>query len=403
MPVTLQDMPAERANASTGLAQLVGSATRLVLASLPRPGAAPAREVVAALRPKELVMALLGAVARSEGLPVQLANPHATAVADWDPGLTVTHFCGIDLACPLPVACNILLLDGEDLLALAEEQRLEPESGLYRQCIGVMNSLVSAAPLGIAAAHLLGRNPQALQLAWLLARGVPLLDEAMLAPSGGRAGLSQPLQWMACDLDGGHYNFLQLKRHPKLGTSQARVLLDASLRGGAGALVAFATPATLPELGPALRAFAALQAGAAGAKAGRRFFVFFFGSYDAFAAALTAWPDALFFGDNFHCPAIRFLFAPFAPSDVLAAIRGASAVIDGCYGGVLDALGRGLGIRNRIVLGPDSAADASCDGATQMQDIAWAEILAPASLTRRRHKANRSRERRLAELLEMIL
>jgi hypothetical protein len=209
------------------------------------------------------------------------------------------------------------------------------------------------------------------------------------------------VQWLGCDLETGHYNFLELKRRPKLGTSHARVLLDPGLRGGAGALVAFATPGTLGELGPALRAFAALRSGQESA-GGPLLFVFFFGTAEEFATALAARPDAMFFGDNFRCPAIRFLFAPFAPGDVLAAIRAASAVIDTAYGGVLDGLARGLGVADRLLLGPGGDFEAH-RGDAVAGAIAWDAVLEPAMLARRRHKADRRRERALADLMETLL
>lgn len=404
MSITVQHASAPASPvAGPDLALLTGPATRLVLSGHPRPGAAAARQDVQALRPKELMLALAAAVAEADGLQVQRANPHFTPLAEWDAGLAVAHFCGVDVCCPLPVARNALVLDGEDLLALAEEQRAEDAFGLHRRRVGLMDAVLSVAPPGVVAAPLLGREAAALPVAALLARGAPLVEDGGRRRAGAGPLLAGPVQWLGCDLETGHYNYLELKRRPRLRTSHARVLLDPGLRGGAAALIAFATPGTLAELGPALRAFAALRSGATEGEAASLFFVFFFGSHDEFATALAARPDALFFGDNFRCPAIRFLFAPFAPADVLAAVRGAGAVVDSCYGGALDALARGMGVGNRILLGPGGTVEAHRDAGRLVGDIAWPEVLAPGTLASRRQKINRAGERRLAEVLEAVI
>ncbi|MBX9698103.1 MAG: hypothetical protein K2X74_01645, partial [Acetobacteraceae bacterium] len=228
-----------------------------------------------------------------------------------------------------------------------------------------------------------------------------LVEQAgrLLAPArpGGAASPS-PVQWMACDLESGHYNYLALKRQPRLGSSHAPVLLDPALRGGRPGLVAFATPATLGDLGPVLRAFAALHVAA-----GPQFFVFFFGGVEEFATALTTRADQLFFGDNFRCPAIRFLFAPFSAADVLEAVRGAGATVDCVHGGVLEGLAAGLGVPNRILLGPGGTFDADLAGSAAMRGIAWDAVLSAEVLAQRQQKANRAGERALAEVLEAMV
>ena len=393
---------------SPGLAQFADAARRLVLAGYPRTAQPQGpRAELAVQRPKEVLLALAAALAAAEGLLVERLNPHFTPAAEWDGALAVAHFCPLELTCPLPLARNVLLLDGEDLLVLAEERRAEGEFGLQRRRVQLMDAVLSVAPPRATAGDLL--PPVPVRPAPLAA----LLDVAAWLPAPGRRGLGQPggqpgtqsvpVQWMRCDLETGHYNFLELKRHPKLGSSHARVLLDAAQRGGQPALVGFATATTLAELGPALRTFAALRCDAVAGGGGPQFFVFFFGGPEEFAAALAARPDALFFGDNFRCPAIRFLFAPFSAPDLLEAVRRAAATVDCCYGGVLDALARGLGVANRVVLGPDGGFDAETPGGGARRGVAWDAVLAPGMLARRRQKADRSAERVLADVLEAML
>ena len=384
------------------LSLLTGGAGRLVLAGYPRSTQQPSlRETTAVQRPKEVLLALAAALAEVEGLPVRRANPHFAPVADWNTDLAVAHFCPVDLACPLPRAHNTLVLDGEDLLALAEERRTEDLAGLHRRRVLLMDRALLATP----AAGIGDLLPEALlapaPVEALLGAALPLPGAPGTA--GGGAGQPGPVQWLACDLETGHYNFLELKRQPKLGTSHARVLLDTALQGGRPALLAFATPGTLGELGPVLRAFAALQPAATPVAGSPLAFVFFFGTYEEFAASLAARPQAMFFGDNFRCPAIRILFAPFAASDVLGAIRGAGVTVDCCYGGVLDALAAGLGVAHRVVLGPDGRFDARGPQGAIVQGIAWESLLHPGTLARRRQKADRSGERALAEVLEAML
>lgn len=402
MAAAALDMPIQAAPAGeeAALATLLGAgARRLVLAGQPRAALPQAGRAEAAAvpvhRPKEILLALAAAEAESRGMTVLRGNPHFMPVAEWDGDLAVTHCCALELTCPVPRVHNALVVDGEDLLTLAEERRSEDQFGLHRRRSLLMDALLSAAPPA-RTGNLLPPGRLAPAPVGALVRAMPLLAAGPM----GRPGVG-PVQWLGCDLHTGHYNFLELRRQPKLGTSHARVLLNPGTRGGAKALVAFATPATLGELGPALRAFAALRGDAAG---GTMFFVFFFGSAEDFAAALGAAPNALFFGDNFRCPAIRFLFAPFAAVDLLEAIRGATATLDTSYGGVLDALARALGVPHRLVLGPDGGFDATAAGeGPSARGLDWEAVLAPVTLSRRRQKANRAQERALAEVLAAIL
>lgn len=404
MAVAVLDMPTQAAPAdeSAALAALLGAgARRLVLAGQPRAALPQAARAEAAMlpvyRPKEVLLALAAAQAEARSIAVLRSNPHFMPIADWDAELAVAHFCALELTCPVPRVHNALVLDGEDLLTLAEERRSEDQFGLHRRRSLLMDALLLAAPPA--------RIGNLLPPARLMPAPVGALVQAMprlVAGPAGRASAAGPVQWLGCDLHTGHYNFLELRRQPKLGTSHARVLLNPAARGGAKALVGFATPATLGELGPALRAFAALQGDAVG---GPMFFVFFFGSPEDFAAALGAASNALFFGDNFRCPSIRFLFAPFAAPDLLEAIRGAVATVDTSYGGVLDALAQALGVPHRLVLGPDGGFDAAATAAAgpKVQGLDWEAVLAPAMLARRRQKANRSQERALVEVLGSIV
>lgn len=383
---------------SMAAGMLPAGASRMLLAGQPRaataseaPGTPPA-----AHHPKEVLMAL--AAASAAGVPVERANPHFLPIADWADGLAVAHFGAVELVCPVPVAHNTLLLDGQDLLTLAEERRVEDDLGLHRQRCVLMDRVLSVAPAPLT---------EAAAASGLLPAGrlAPLPIEALLeaAPVGPRPRLAtEPVRWLAADLETGPYNFLHLKREPKLGTSQLRVLMDPAARGGRPAVVAAATPRNLGELVPALRAFAALaqEQDRAGAPL---MFVLFFGTPEELAHALSERPHAGFFGDNFRCPAIRLVFAPFAPAEVLEAVRGATVVVDTCFGGLPDALARGFGVGNRILMGADGRFDAWVGGRPAMAEVAWDEVLSPAMLARRRHKADRSRERLLAEVLESML
>ena len=382
--------------ADAALALLAGTARRLVLTGHTRSAASP-QGCAAVQRPKEILLALAAALAAAEGLPVERANPHfAPLAAARDTDLAVAHFGPLELSCPLPRARNVLLLDGEDLLLLAEEWRSEDRFGLHRRRALLMDAILSLAPPAAMGELLPGERVRPAPLVALLAAAEGLARQ----PGGSPPG---PVQWMECDLETGNYNFLQLRRTPKLGTRHARVLLDPGLRKGRAALLAFATPGTLADLGPALRAFAALRAGAPAAQ-GPLFFVLFFGTPEEFGSALAMRPDAPFFGDNFRCTGIRFLFAPFAAADLLAAIRGSTATVDSCHGGVLEALARSLGVPNRVVLGPDGSFEAAAGGrVAAARGIEWERVLRPETLVRRRQKANRAGERALATLLEAML
>jgi hypothetical protein len=379
---------------------------RVVLAGHPRAGQGEVPQAVAAAiahQPKEILLALAAACAAAAGLPAQRANPHFLPVAEWSPALAVMHFDRLDQLCPVPLAQVTLLLDGEDLLILAEERRSEDQAGLQRQRCLLMDRILSVAPAAAdaAAAPLLpeGGRVEPAPLGALLS-GAPALPT--------QEGAAAPVQWLACDLETGPYNFLQVRRDQTLGTSHVRVLMGQAARAGRPSLLAFATPRSLGELGPALRAFAALARPAEGRRGGgggpsALLHLMFFGGPEAFRQALAEQPNATFFNDNFRCPAIRVLFAPFAAAEALAAIRGASLCLDTAYGGLLDGLARALGVANRVVLGPDGRFDAWAGGRELAREVAWDEVLSPGTLARRRQKADRSRERMLADVMEAML
>src|SRR5690348_7490150 len=107
----LADQPA----ATDDLFRLITGARRLVLSGHPRPASLPPSGASTVFRPKEVLLELLGAALPTEGGPEILAgNPHFLRVADWSADLAVVHGSALDLACPVPLARNLLLLDGED-------------------------------------------------------------------------------------------------------------------------------------------------------------------------------------------------------------------------------------------------------------------------------------------------
>ena len=75
-------------------------------------------------RPKDILLELARAwLAAADGPETEFANPHFLPIAEWSADLGVLHGAALELACPVPRARNLLLLDGEDLLGLAEEDR----------------------------------------------------------------------------------------------------------------------------------------------------------------------------------------------------------------------------------------------------------------------------------------
>lgn len=386
-------MLAGHPTASEALFDLIAAAERLVLAGHPRPAATslPGSSTVA--RPKEILLELVRAGLPAEGGPELLAgaNPHFLRMADWSPALAVLHGAALELACPVPLARNLFLLDGEDLLALAEEHRTGDPLTLRRQRVGLMDGVLTPGTLPVPEA-LVPAPHRPLPLAALLqARGrLPRAD----------AG---PVGWCGCDFETGPYNFLGRRRQPRLGTSRVPVLMQAARRTGRPTLVAFATPGTLPELGPALRACAALPIPLAGATPAPLLHVFFFGSPEELVSSLEQRPGAGLFGDKLESPRIRFLFGPFAAAELLEVVEGAAGSVDTCHGGVLDALAQGLGVPNRIILGADGRFDAWHGPEQRVRGVDWDAIHAPAMLARRHHKADRSRERQLLALLAGML
>ncbi len=127
--------------------------------------------------------------------------------------------------------------------------------------------------------------------------------------------------------------------------------------------------------------------------------VWFFGTPEELAAALAERPQASFFGDNFRCPGIRFLFAPFAARDLLDLVANAAGTVDSCYGGVLDALAEGLQVPARLVIGPDGCFDAWREGRMMAGGIAWDAIHTADTLAGRRRKTDRGQERLLLAAL----
>lgn len=410
-------MPATPTASPVDLAQLLRGTGRIILAGHPRPMARlqpGSRSTVH--QPKELLMELVEAPLLADGGTVTAANPHFLPITDWTPDLAVLHFSALEVACPVPIARNLQVIDGEDLLGLAEEARMGERAGIRRQRAGLMDMLLTLPPAVACEGVLPGDRPQgqpngrpqgrpqgpsdgrpdgrpdagtaALSLA-------PLVTAAASLPAGG----ARPVQWLPCVLETGPYNFLNLRRNPKLETSHVRVMVDSGARGGQVALVAFATPATIGELGPVLRAFAALAPDAPHA----RLLVFFFGTPEELFAALAERPQATFFGDNFRCPAIRFLFGPFAALDLMHAVGAAACSIDTCYGGVLDGVARAAGVRHRIVVATDGSFDADEGDATRHAGIAWDDVFGAAALSHRRHKTDRAQERVLLQALEAVL
>jgi hypothetical protein len=377
---------------------------RLILAGQPlvvdRRSPPEAGGAIGIFRPKELLLALTEALAVSEGIAVERASPHFLPMTAWRDGMAVLQFGTVGLSCPAPATYNGLVLDGEDWLALAEEQRSEDGLGLNRRRVRLMDQVFSVAAPGLHGPVLVDWEVADVPVCMLLDRVGPTL---MAAAQTAAARLG-PVRWLVCDLETGHHNFLHLRRDPKLGTSGVGVLLGLGARERPPSVVAFATPATLADLGPALRAFAALQPTAGGdGTVEAVFHVFFFGTPEEFGAALASRAGALFFGDNFRCPAIRFLFAPFPAGELLLAIQASAGTVDTCFGGTLDRLAAGLRVPSRIVLGVDGRFDALGPGDAAVNGIDWGVSLTLASLARRRHKADRSTERALAAALERMV
>lgn len=373
---------------------------RVVVAGQPRAGATrpPPGGAVEVHHPKELLLALARAALDAAGAAVSEDNPHFMPIAAWETSLTVLHGASLDLVCPVPVASNTLFLDGEDLLALTEERMAGDPDGLRQRRLALMDRILSLTPAAAARAALpRGELPVApAPVDALLAHA-----DALVAPPEAGAP-PRSVRWLACDFESGPYNFLGLRRDRTPGSSQVAVQIEAAARGGAPVLVAFATPGTLADLGPVLRAFrAAEQEGGRGT-----LFVFFFGSPEEFSAVLAARTQALFFGDNFRSARIRFLFAPFGAGEVLGALRHASGSIDSAYGGVLDALAGGIGLRHRLVLGPQGRFDeAGADGpsvAGGAHAIGWDALYDPATLVRRRQATMRAAERSLVDAIAAI-
>lgn len=382
-------MQAASADVPAAPSEVFGATRKVVLAGQPRSAAARGEAgAVEVHHPKEVLLALARGWAAAAGAEPVVANPHFMPIAEWSRDLLVLHFSSLDLACPVPLARNVMVVDGEDLVGLAEERRSGDRFGLRQRRLELMDRILALTPAAACGSLLPQDRAEAVPIAPLLAHAGSLAAES--------AG---PVRWLACDLETGPYNFLQLRRDPKLGTSHVPVLFKASSRGGRPALVAFATPGTLGDLGPALRAFRALEQEGAQAL----LFVFFFGSPEEFAASLQEHQHAVFFGDNFRSSGIRFLFAPFVAADLLQALRGAAATIDTCYGGLLDALARGLGLGQRLVIGPDGSFDAWRNGQAVVAGIAWESVLDGGALSRRRHKVNRAGERELVSVLAGML
>jgi hypothetical protein len=350
------------------------------------------------LRPKDLLLVLAAAEAERRGQAASRQNPHFMAASDRTDQVEVMHFGALELTCPVPRAENTLVIDGEDLLALAEERRLEDKSGLRWRRLSLMQRILSAGHPSLEPGDLLPAQPGVAPFG----AGLPGHGGGAPAAHGTVLGhrRSGPVQWMACDLQTGPYNFLELRRQPRLSTSQVGVLLQLGSGTARPSMIGFATPNTLPEWGPVLRAFAAIGVGASGQA---RLFLFFFGSPEEFASAVAAHPQALFFGDNFRCRAIQILFAPFGGAEVLDAIRAATCTVDTAFGGVLEGLAREMGVARRIVLGVQGEFDVCGGVAPPITGIDWQAALQPRTLTRRRQKASRAGERRLAEVMEAML
>jgi len=373
---------------SVPLAELVDGAARVVLAGHPRPMAQAVPGSSTVWRPKELLLELARAELAEAGIPTVTTNPHFLKTSEWTRDLAVLHCSALELTCPVPIARNVQLIDGEDLLGLAEERRHGEPEGIRRQRAILMDRLASVVLAPAANTLLPAARHRPLRLG-------SLLRQAPKLPQDG----ARPVQWMPCDLETGPYNFLRLKQQPKLATSHVRVLVDTVARGGRPALVAFATPLAMGDLCAALRAFAAVVSRSPETV----LLVFCFGTPDDIIGALNEKPQLAFFGDNFRCPNIRFLFAPFAAADLIHAVRSATGCIDTCHGGLLDALAEALGVGNRLIVTADGSFDAWRGGVPQQTGIRWAEILEPAALNGRHHKTGRAAERELVTAFAAML
>ena len=379
-------MLADPMTGAADLLDLVGE--RTLLAGHPRAASGPAQGSSTVFQPKELLLELAQVRLAAAGHRPILANPHFMRVAEWSPSLTAIHFSAIELTCPVPIARNVQVLSGTDLLGLAEERRLGEPNGLRRQRTLLMDGLVSVAP------------PEASEGLLPPGRVVPL-DIAPLvaaAPSLPMEG-ARPVQWHSCDLETGPYNFLRLRQQPKLATTHVRVLVDSIVRGGHRIAVGFATPAVICDLGPVLRAFGAM----AGPGRAAMLLVFFFGSPEELATSLAERAHASFFGDNFHCPTVRFLHGPFAAADLLYAVRAATCTVDTCFGGTLARVAEALGIPNRLIVGPDGRFDAWRDSVLGTRGILWDQVFEAETLSARQHKADRGAERALLAALSAML
>jgi hypothetical protein len=368
------------ASGSVPLAELVEGAGRVVLAGHPRPMAQAVPGTSTVWRPKELLLELARAELAEAGIPTVTTNPHFLKTTEWSAELAVLHCSALELTCPVPIARNVQIIDGEDLLGLAEERRQGEHEGIRRQRAILMQRLASVALAPAANTLLPAARHRPLRLA-------SLLRQVGNLPTDG----ARPVQWMGCDLETGPYNFLRLKQQPKFATSHVRVLVDAVARGGRPAMVAFATPSAMGEICAALRAFAAMVPAAPEAV----LLVFCFGTPEDILGALNERPQLAFFGDNFRCSNIRFLFAPFAAADLMHAVRSATACIDTAHGGLLDALAAAMGVGNRLIVAGDGSFDAWRGGVPQQAGIGWAGLLEPAALNGRHHKTGRAAEREL--------
>lgn len=264
----------------------------------------------------------LAASAAVAGRDLALRDPHFGRLAALADGAVVIHVSDLGRSCPMPGATNVQVVRRRELFDLTREGMNRGHVPFRRRILGLMDHLLLLEPVERLRAY----------GAVDVFEGASLLQLAAVDKDGPSPGVrGKPIQHRAASFQTGPYNHLGHPERPALGSLHLRVLVERAAAAGRPFAVLLASPETTAETGLLMRVFRALGESGAGID----LLVLFFGTPEEMERSVGGRPQTTFFGDNFACPAVRCLFAPFSEAEVVFALQRAAAVFDTAYGGTV--------------------------------------------------------------------
>ncbi len=290
----------------------------------------------------------------------------------------------------MPGATNVQVVRRRELFDLTREGMNRGHVPFRRRILGLMDHLLLLEPVERLRAY----------GAVDVFEGASLLQLAAVDKDGPSPGVrGKPIQHRAASFQTGPYNHLGHPERPALGSLHLRVLVERAAAAGRPFAVLLASPETTAETGLLMRVFRALGESGAGID----LLVLFFGTPEEMERSVGGRPQTTFFGDNFACPAVRCLFAPFSEAEVVFALQRAAAVFDTAYGGTVERLAERLRLQRVFTVAADGRYAERENGRALPGNLDSASMFSEEVIRGRDRKIDRRAEKALLQRLEAVV